>query len=45
MRQVNRRAYDMWEYTYDTLMTYLEEHPELKPGPTASPPIIPSINP
>ena len=29
----NKRAYDMWEYTYDTLMKYLEEHLELAPGP------------
>jgi len=33
MQLRNKRAYDMWEYTYDTLMKYLEEHPELAPGP------------
>ena len=44
MRQQNRRAYDMWEYTYDTLMAYLEEHPELKPGPISMPPYNPSSN-
>ena len=27
----NRRYCDMWEYAYDQLMEYLEEHPELKP--------------
>ena len=27
----NRRYCDMWEYTYDQLMKYLEEHPELAP--------------
>ena len=27
----DRRYFDMWEYAYDQLMEYLEEHPELKP--------------
>jgi len=27
----NNRWWDMWEYTYDTLKVYLEEHPELAP--------------
>jgi hypothetical protein len=26
----NRRIYDNWEYLYNTLKKYLEEHPELK---------------
>lgn len=30
-RRNNRRWYDMWEYAYDSLKRYLEEHPELKP--------------
>lgn len=30
-RRGNRRYFDMWEYTYDSLVRYLEEHPELKP--------------
>ena len=31
-KRLNRRRYcDMWEYAYDQLMEYLEEHPELKP--------------
>ncbi len=29
--QIGKRSYDMWEYTYDTLMKYFEEHPELAP--------------
>ena len=32
-RSSNKRSFDMWEYAYDTLMKYLEEHPELAPGP------------
>ena len=39
MQSRNRRAYDMWEYTYDSLMEYLEEHPELAPGPPANLPL------
>jgi len=27
----NKRSFNMWEYTYDSLMKYLEEHPELAP--------------
>jgi len=30
-RRNDRRYLDMWEYAYDQLMKYLEEHPELKP--------------
>jgi hypothetical protein len=31
-KRLNRRRYcDMWEYAYDQLMEYLEEHPELAP--------------
>ena len=31
-KRLNRRRYfDMWEYAYDQLMKYLEEHPELAP--------------
>ena len=33
MQLRNKRAYDMWEYAYESLVAYLEEHPELKPGP------------
>ena len=29
-RRNTKRSWDMWEYTYDTLRAYLEEHPELK---------------
>ena len=32
-RLINKRSYDMWEYAYDALKRYLEEHPELAPGP------------
>ena len=30
-RSNNKRRWGMWEYTYNTLMRYLDEHPELKP--------------
>ena len=45
LRLQNKRVYDMWEYTYDTLIAYLEDHPELKPGQPAVPPIKPSTLP
>jgi len=27
----SKRSFNMWEYTYDSLMKYLEEHPEMAP--------------
>jgi len=34
MRQSETRSelsYNMWEYSYDSIMKYLEEHPEMAP--------------
>jgi len=28
---ISKRSFNMWEYLYDTLMKYFEEHPELLP--------------